>query len=176
MAPRQPSHTYIGWLSGNPPSGFLKRLVDEAKEIMPDLHQLHHHVRWDFVVVLNMKEGDGYMSDKKIVPNPTEGFPSWAAAMSTCPNSVNLRDYRDLDVPDKRLWLMEGARHITQGMKHRVLKAELVTISDAKVNCFEMTEEAKEFWKNGRDQEMTDQQICDGWEAMMSIKEDDKEE
>lgn len=114
---------------------------------------------------------------KKIIPDPTVGFPAWASAMSTCPNNINLRDYRDYaGKGDKRLWLMEGARHITAGMKQRILTAELVSINDEKVNCFQMGDAAKEFWKNGREQNMTEQQIIDGWEGMMSIKDDTKAE
>lgn len=168
-------HSYVQILAAQPDKS--KPLVDmtlAAKGFVPNLYDHITEVRWDLIIVVNMKEGDGYMSTNKIIPDPTVGFPQWASAMSTCPNAVNLRDYRDHGGKDKRLWLMEGARHITQGMKQRILKSELVSINDEKVNCFEMTESAKEFWKNGREQAMSEQQIVDGWEGMMSIKEDTK--
>jgi hypothetical protein len=42
------------------------------------------------------------------------------------------------------------------------------------VNHFIFTDEAREFWKMGREQGMTNQEVLDGWIALQSITADVK--
>lgn len=172
-------HSYRQMLR-SPPSATkpLALWVDRAAEFcgsIRQLYSLHTQVRWDLVIILNMTEGD-LMSDTadKIIPDPTVSLAAWAVAMSTLTHKVSLRDYRTYSGENKRLWLMNGSHHITSGMKQGFLFSELVSFNGENVNCFEMTEVAKAFWANGKEQNIPEEEILKGWEGIMSIKDDDK--
>lgn len=163
-------HTYFQMLS----SGFirspLRELVTATERVIPSLYGHHTAVRWDLVIIVNMK-GDYDMSGK-VIPKPNVEHCDWLNEMSVIPNKINLRDYRDHSGPDARIWLMEGANRITEAMKTGILSAELETINDQKVNCFGMTPDAKRWWKNGKKQGMSPQEVLDGWVAMQTMSDE----
>lgn len=106
------------------------------------------------------------------IPAPNVDHAEWVAKMAKLPDSLNLRDYRAAGGKDARLYLIEGARRISMGMQDKLLKVQMNNIQDERVNCYSLTDEAKAFWQNGAEQNMSPQEILDGWKAMQSIIEE----
>jgi hypothetical protein len=111
------------------------------------------------------------MTVEKNLPDPTKGQAAWVSAMVDS-GIINMRDYRDYSGKDKRLWMVEGARRVSAGLHSKLLEVELTAIGEERVNCFKASDDCKAFWKNGREQNMTEEQILEGWLAMMSMQED----
>lgn len=170
------NHTYWAWDDHIRSDRTYNAQVYLNKGVVPkqtvSLFSLSPMVRWDLVVVFNQK-GDYDMSGK-VIPKPTVEHYDWMAAMAINPNKVNLRDYRDHGGPDARIWLMDGARRITEGMKSGAMFAEMEVIDGQNVNAFAMTDNAKKWWENGKKQKMTNKEIFEGWEAFQSMSEDIK--
>lgn len=110
----------------------------------------------------------------KILPAPDVEACEWVAEMSVRPDGISLRDYREFSGDKKRLWMTEGARQIVRAMKHHFMKSDLITVNGEPVNHFIFTDEAREFWKMGREQGLTNQEMLDGWIALQSITADVK--
>lgn len=106
------------------------------------------------------------------IPAPNMDHSEWVAQMAKLPGSLNLRDYKAAGGKDARLFLIEGARRISTAMQDKVLKVEMNNIDDERVNCYSLTDEAKTYWKNGEEQNLSPQEILDGWKAMQSIMEE----
>lgn len=116
------------------------------------------------------------MTTKNNVPAPNVDHADWLAEVAKIDGSFNLRDYKSAGGKDARLYLIEGARRISTGMQDKCLKVEMLSIDDERVNCYCLNDEAKQFWQNGFEQNMSNQQILDGWKAMQSIIEEAKTE
>ena len=110
----------------------------------------------------------------KILPAPDVDACDWVAEMSVYLEGISLRDYREFSGDKKRLWMTEGARQIVRAIKHRFMKSDLITVNGEPVNHFIFTDEAREFWKMGREQGLTNQEVLDGWIALQSITADVK--
>lgn len=152
----------------------FKNVTQNAHEILYDLFQgrvnTHYQLNRDLVVVLTMKERA--MAVRKDLPDPTKGQAEWISQMVDLDGVVNMRDYRDYPTKDKRLWMVEGARKMSAALHAKMLEVELTPIGNDKVNCYRATDDCKAFWKNGREQNMSDEEILNGWLAMMSMQED----
>lgn len=115
------------------------------------------------------------MSYPKNLPNPTLPRAEWTASIIGLGEAVNLRHHRDASGRDRKLWLIEGARQLVTAIHSRILKVELSIIDGERVNCYTPHEDAIEFWKNGKEQNLSDDQILEGWVALQSILRDGKE-
>ena len=116
------------------------------------------------------------MQNLSDVPDPTLALSDWIAKLVEKNETVNLREYRDAAGKDRKLWLIEAARHLTTGMHSKVLKVDLKQVGDDKVNCYSASEEAIAWWQNGKEQSLSNKEILDGWTAMQSVLKDGKEE
>jgi hypothetical protein len=172
-------HTYAH-LRNKPGFHLLDRLVPLQESY------IHWQVCRDLVVLLALEERgmaakkattkkaakkETAMTVEKNLPDPTKGQAAWVSAMVDS-GVINMRDYRDYSGKDKRLWMVEGARRVSAGLHSKLLEVELTAIGDERVNCFKASDDCKAFWKNGREQNMTEEQILEGWLAMMSMQED----
>ncbi len=111
----------------------------------------------------------------KNLPVPTLSRADWAAAVSEMTEPFSLRHIRDMDAKKFRLHLIEAGRQITFGLKERIIEAHLLSDSGERVNHYIVTDQARTYWQNGREQGLSNEKILDGWRAMQSILEDIEE-
>lgn len=148
---------------------------DEVNLISPIEEACGHVVR-DLFVIIHLMKGDTMSNVPENLPAPNVPHADWVAAMSTMEVGINLKHFRDGGGSNKRLYLVEGSRRITEGLAAKLLRVEMTDIESERINCYWMTDEAKQFWQNGREQNLTNQEILDGWMAMQSLVEDMKVE
>lgn len=144
--------------------------ISTIEELGIGAFDLHYQVNRDLIVVSTLKEVN--MAVRTDLPDPTKGQAEWIAQMVRLDGLINMRDYRDYSGKDKRLWMVEGARRVSAALHAKMLEVELTPIGDDRVNCYRASDDCKSFWKNGKEQSMTDEEILNGWMAMMSMQED----
>lgn len=115
------------------------------------------------------------MTDKILdtAPAPAVHHWDWLNEVSQLAGKFNMRAYRNSKT-DQKITLVEATKRITSALRSKLLVVELVTIGGEKVNCYEMSEDAKVYWQNGREQNLSPKEIADGWDAMQSMFDDQK--
>lgn len=106
------------------------------------------------------------------IPDTTMPDDKWLDAMCNPGMAVNMRSIRDAAGSNKRLWLLEGSLRVSSALRMGILEATLTDMNGEKVNVYTPKPEAIDFWRNGREQSLSPQEILDGWKAMQSLLED----
>lgn len=143
-----------------------------ANIVMTDLFVVYHHLKESEMAKAKTKETA--METTVKVLNPNQPHADWVAEISVLENAINLRDFRDAGGKDKRVYLFEGSRRLSEALHSKLLDVNLQKIGDANINHYKMTDEARAFWKNGREEGHSNQQILEGWNALVSMMDDTK--
>lgn len=107
-----------------------------------------------------------------ISPAPDSMVPhaDWLIAMLKWPHPISIRDYHvGEDTKAARNSIIEATRHLSTGMRKKVLAYAQETEDNEIVNHYFFSEEAKKFWQNGLDNGHSPTDILNGWEAMQTI-------
>lgn len=110
------------------------------------------------------------------LPDPTLDQQDFIVALAALGEPINLRHYRDAAGKDRLLWMREIAQRISSGVHAGILTQNLTHVSAERVNFYSLTEEAAAFWQNGLEQDLSNVEILNGWNAMRSIMKDGMEE
>lgn len=113
-------------------------------------------------------------------PNSMVEYAEWLIAMHKWPHNISIRDYHNPQDNDaSREAIIEATRHISTGMRGKVLSYVQEKEDDETVNHYFFSDDAKLFWTNGLEEGKTPADILSGWEAMQSmladLKSDDAE-
>lgn len=110
------------------------------------------------------------MSYPKGLPNPTGEYRDFLVGIMVLPEATNLLHYRTAGGSDHKLWTTCVAQHIAEALQDDLMVVNLISSPDGeRINDYAPTDEARVFWKNGAEQNMTPEEILQGWRALMSI-------
>lgn len=156
---------------------YPSRTVDYFSRMFPSSEwcAINPCVRRDLIVFHLSNKGDQTMTTiPKNMPAPNVPHHDWLAGMALMDEPINMRQQRDAGGKDVRLFLVEGARRVTAALRDQIIDVVLTNIDDERVNCYQMNERAKQWWANGKEQGMTNEEILNGWQAMISLENDSK--
>jgi hypothetical protein len=134
------------------------------------------YIRFEVFRVCNLNRDREPMSYPKELPNPTGEYSEFVSKLMACPEAVNLQHFRDAAGKDRRLWMIESAMKCSMAVRDGLIKPELIDNGGETINSFVPQPDARDFWRNGAEQGISDAEILDGWKAMRSIVNDGKNE
>lgn len=110
------------------------------------------------------------MSVPANLPSPELDYGQFIMGCMKMTEPFHLNHWRMSAGNKSRLWLILSGQHIHDALKDEIIKMIPKNDDNAvRTTFYEPSEGAREFWENGIAQNMTAEQIIEGWRALISI-------
>ena len=106
---------------------------------------------------------------KKPLPDPTKPYADFIYELMAYGATTVIADYAGAGGPNKRIWTVNVATHMAEGLKNEILMIGRTTRNGKEVSGYEIVPEAAAYWRNAREEGVSPEEALSGWLALIGL-------